>query len=97
MNENLVRTQYVIMKILKNKKAINHMKSMTLKEIASNEKKNKSNTLYKHIRILEKKGFVKSGAKVARANGYYLSEDGLSLLKKYEDEEEEKGGWNNEH
>lgn len=96
MEENLVRTQYVIMKILKNKKATNHMKSMTLKEIASNEKKNKPNTLYKHIRILEERNFIKSGAKVARANGYYLSEEGLKLLKKYEDEEEEKNGNNNE-
>lgn len=96
MDENLVRTQYVIMKILKNKKAVNHMKSMTLEEIAGNEKKNKPNTLYKHIRILEEKGFIKSGAKVARANGYYLSEEGLNLLKKYEDVEEEKDGYNNE-
>lgn len=95
MDEELVRTQYVIMKILKNKRAVNHMKSMTLKEIASNEKKNKTNTLYKHVRILEGKGFIKSGAKVARANGYYLSEDGLDLLKKYEDMEEEKNGCNN--
>ena len=95
MEENLVRTQYVIMKILKNKRATNHMKSMTLKEIASNERKNKPNTLYKHIRILEERNLIKSGAKVARANGYYLSEDGLNLLKQYEDEEEEKDGCNN--
>ena len=96
MDENLVRTQYVIMKILKTQKATNHMKSMTLNEIASNEKKNKPNTLYKHIRILEERNLVKSGAKVARVNGYYLSEDGLQLLKKYEDVEEEKDGCNNE-
>lgn len=97
MKEDLVRTQYVIMKILKKNKAINHMKSMTLNEIASNEKKNKPNTLYKHIRILEEKNLIKSGAKVARANGYYLSEDGLQLLKQYEDVEEEKDGCNNEY
>ncbi len=96
MSDELVRTQYVIMKILKNKRAVNHMKSMTVKEIAGNEKKNKTNTLYKHVRILEGKGFIKAGAKVARANGYYLSEDGLSLLKKYEDMEEEKNGCDND-
>lgn len=88
MNDELVRTQYVIMKILRTNKATNHMKSMTLKEIAKNEKKNKTNTLYKHIRILEKKDLVKSGAKAERANGYYLSEEGLNLLKKYDDMEE---------
>ena len=92
MNEELVRTQYVIMKILRTKKATNHMKSMTLKEIAKNEKKNKTNTLYKHIRILEKRNLVKSGAKAERANGYYLSEDGLNLLKKFDDMEE-KSEW----
>lgn len=96
MDENLVRTQYVIMKILKTQKASNHMKSLTINEIAKNERKNKPNTLYKHIRILEEKNLVKSGAKVARANGYYLSEEGLQLLKKYEDVEEEKDGCNNE-
>ena len=88
MNDELVRTQYVIMKILRTNKATNHMKSMTLKEIAKNDKKNKTNTLYKHIRILEKKDLVKSGAKAERANGYYLSEEGLNLLKKYDDMEE---------
>lgn len=79
MSEELVRTQYVIMKILRTKKATNHMKSMTLKEIVKDEKKNKINTLYKHIRILEKRNLVKSSAKAERANGYYLSEEGLNL------------------
>ena len=93
MNEELVRTQYVIMKILETKKA---MKSLTVNEIAKNERKNKPNTLYKHIRILEKRNLIKPGAKVARANGYYLSEEGLELLKKYENKEEEKNESNNE-
>lgn len=96
MNDDLVRTQYVIMKILKTNKATNHMKSLTVNEIAKLERKNKPNTLYKHIRILEKRNLIRSGAKVARANGYYLSEEGLDLLKKYDDMEEEKNGYNNE-
>lgn len=97
MNEELVRTQYVIMKILRTNKATNYMKSMTLEEISKNEKKNKLNTLYKHIRILETKNLVKSGAKAERANGYYLSENGLNLLKKYDYVEEEKDGSNNKY
>lgn len=72
------------------------MKSMTIKEISKNEKKNKPNTLYKHIRILEKRNLIKSGAKAERANGYYLTEDGLDLLKKYDDVEEERNECNNE-
>lgn len=87
MEENIVRTQYVIMKILKMNKAVNFMKSMTLKEIAKQEKKYKTNTLYKHVRVLEKKNLVRSGAKSERAYGYYLTGDGMNLLNKYDDVE----------
>ena len=88
VNENLVRTQYVIMRILRKNKARNYMRSMTLKEISKHEKKNKPNTLYKHIRILEKRNLVESGVKVERANSYFINELGLELLKKYDDMEE---------
>lgn len=91
MEKDLVRTQYVIMKILKKRKAFNHMRSMTLSEISELEGRNKQNTLYKHIRILENKKLVKLGAKVERANGYFLSEEGLKLLNKYDDMEERNG------
>lgn len=91
MEKELVRTQYVIMKILKTYKAFNHMRSMTLNEIAELERRNKPNTLYKHLRILESKNLVMPGAKVERANGYYLSEEGLNLLNKYDDVEERNG------
>lgn len=89
VEKDLVRTQYVIMKILKNRKAFNHMRSMTLSEIAELEGRNKPNTLYKHLRILENKKLVMPGAKVERANGYFLSKEGLELLNKYDDMEEE--------
>ena len=59
------------------------MKSMTLEEIQEIEGRNRPNTLYKHIRILQKKKLVESGAKVERANGYFINEAGLELLKKY--------------
>lgn len=88
MDNNLVRTQYVIMNILRMKGALNHMRSSTLAEIAEQEGRNKPNTLYKHIRNLQEQGFVELGAKVERANGYYLSESGLELLKKYMNTEE---------
>lgn len=87
MHENIVRTQYVIMNILRSNKATNYMKSMTLEEIQEIEGRNRPNTLYKHIRILQKKKLVESGAKVERANGYFINEAGLELLKKYDDME----------
>lgn len=88
MYEDIVRTQYVIMNILRSNKATNYMKSMTLEEIQEKEGRNKPNTLYKHIRVLQKKKLVELGAKVERANGYFLSDLGMKLLKEYDEEEE---------
>lgn len=92
MEDKLVRTQFVIMKILQKSKAFNYMTATTIKEIAEIEGRNKVNTLYKHIRGLENNGLVKQGAKSERANAYYLSEKGLKLLKNYENMEERTDG-----
>lgn len=88
MNGELVRTQYVILNILKSCKATNHMRSMTLAEICEQEGRSKPNTIYKHIRTLEAKGLVESGAKVERAFGYILSKSGQELIKNFTDTEE---------
>ena len=96
MNDELVRTQYVIMKILRTNKATNCVRALTLAELSEQEGRNKPNTLYKHIRILQNRKLVESGVKVERANSYFLSELGMELLKKYDDVEEEKNGCKNE-
>lgn len=96
LNDELVRTQYVIMRILRTEKATNFIRAMTLEEISEEEGRNKPNTLYKHIKILQKRKLVEPGIKVERANSYFLSESGMELLKKYDDVEEEKNGSNNE-
>lgn len=96
MNEELVRTQYVIMRILRTNKATNYIRAMTVTEISEQEGRNKSNTLYKHIRILQKRKLVESGVKVERANSYFISKSGLELLKKYDDMEENNYGCSNE-
>lgn len=96
MNDELVRTQYVIMRILRTNKATNYIRAMTVTELSEQEGRNKPNTLYKHIRILQKKKLVESGIKVERANSYFISEPGLELLKKYDDMEEKKNGCSNE-
>ena len=46
--EDIVRTQYVIMNILRSNKATNYMRSMTLEEIQHEEVRNKPNTLYEY-------------------------------------------------
>lgn len=87
MNDELTRTQYIILNILKASKATNHMLSMTLAEIAEQEGRNKINTIYKHIRVLVEKGFVLQGARVEKAYSYYISERGITLLQKFKDTE----------
>lgn len=69
---------------------------MTVTEISEQERRNKPNTLYKHIKILQNRNLVESGVKVERANSYFINELGLELLKKYEDMEEEQNGCINE-
>lgn len=95
MNEELVRTQYVIMRILRTNKATNYIRAMTITELSEQEGRNKPYTLYKHIRILQKMKLVESGVKVERANSYYINELGLELLKRYDDMEEEKNECDN--
>lgn len=97
MNEELVRTQYVIMRILRTNKATNYIRAMTVTEISEQERRNKPNTLYKHIKILQNRNLVESGVKVERANSYFINALGLELLKKYEGMEEEQNGCNNEY
>lgn len=87
MNDELTRTQYVILKILEKSKATNHMQSMTVAEITEEEGRNKTNTIYKHIRVLLDKGYVLQGARVEKAYSYYISERGITLLQKFKDTE----------
>ena len=97
MNEELVRTQYVIMRILRANKATNYVRGMTLVEISEKEGRNKPNTLYKHVKILQSRNLVESGAKVERANSFFISQSGLELLKKYDDEGETNNGCKDEY
>ena len=96
MNDELVRTQYIIMRILRTNKATNYIRAMTVTEISEQEGRNKPNTLYKHIKILQNRNLVESGVKVERANSYFINELGMELLKKYDDMEEEMNECNNE-
>ena len=88
MNDELVRTQYIILKLLRTNKATNCIRGMTVTEISEKEARNKPNTLYKHIKILQKRNLVESGIKVERADSYFINELGMELLKKYDDMEE---------
>lgn len=80
MDFSLNRIQYVILSILKNKKADSPMMSMSCNEIADIEKNDKPSTIYKHLRILENYGYVARGAKIERATGYIITEAGLKVL-----------------
>ncbi len=82
MNWNLNRIQYVIMKIMLEQGATDHMHSMSCYEIRDIEGRVKADTIYKHIRILESYGLVEHGAKIERANGYILTQKAIDLLPK---------------
>lgn len=88
MAHDLNRIQYVILNILKKNGAMDHMHSMSCNEICEIEKRSKVTTIYKHIRILEEYGYVKQGARIERANGYILTEQGIAILPKTEVMEE---------
>lgn len=82
MNWSLNRIQYVIMNIMLEQGATDHMHSMSCYEIRDIEGRVKADTIYKHIRILESYGLVEHGAKIERANGYILTQKAIDLLPK---------------
>ncbi len=82
MKWNLNRIQYVIMNIMLEQGATDHMHSMSCYEIRDIEGRVKADTIYKHIRILESYGLVEHGAKIERANGYILTQKAIDLLPK---------------
>lgn len=88
MKDNLSRIQYVILHNLRKQRAIHHMRSMSCKEICEiMENRFKVATIYKHICILEKCGYVMKGAKIERAYGYVLTEKAMGILPEIEEEE----------
>ncbi len=74
MENNLCRIQYVILHNMRKQKAVHQMRSMSCKEICDiMENRFKVTTIYKHISILERHGYVEKGAKIERAYGYILT------------------------
>lgn len=91
MKENLNRIQYIILHNMRKQKAVHKMRSMSCKEICDiMQNRFKVTTIYKHICILEKYGYVEKGAKIERAYGYILTQKALDILPEMEEEEEKK-------
>lgn len=89
MECNLNRIQYAILHNMRKQKAIHQMRSMSCNEICNiMENRFKVTTIYKHIRILERFGYVEKGAKIERAYGYVLTQKAVNILPKSEEEEE---------
>lgn len=89
MDFSLNRIQYIILNIMRKKKALDHMHSISCNEIREIEKQSAVTTIYKHICILEKHGYVEKGAKIERAFGYILTQKALDILPKEEEERNE--------
>ena len=89
LDENLSRIQYVILHNMRKQKAVHQMRSMSCKEICDiMENRFKVTTIYKHVCILEKYGYVEKGAKIERAYGYILTEKALHILPEMDEEED---------
>ena len=89
MDDNLNRIQYVILHNMRKQKAVHQMRSMSCKEICDiMENRFKITTIYKHICVLEKRGYVEKGAKIERAYGYILTEKALDILPEVGEEED---------
>ena len=74
---------------MRKQEAIHQMRSMSCKEICDvMENRFKVTTIYKHICILEKHGYIEKGAKIERAYGYVLTQKALNVLPKIKDGEE---------
>ena len=74
---------------MRKQEAIHQMRSMSCKEICDvMENRFKVTTIYKHICILEKHGYIEKGAKIERAYGYVLTQKALNILPKIKDGEE---------
>jgi hypothetical protein len=89
LENNLCRIQYVILHNMRKQKAVHQMRSMSCKEICDiMENRFKVTTIYKHICILERHGYVEKGAKIERAYGYILTKKALDILPIIDVEEE---------
>lgn len=93
MEDSLSRIEYAIMHNMRKQKAVHQMRSMSSKEICDiMENRFKVTTIYKHICILEKHGYVERGAKIERAYGYILTNKALDILPEVDEEEELNNG-----
>lgn len=91
MEHSLNRIQYVILHNMRKQKAVHQMRSMSCKEICDiMENRFKVTTIYKHICILEKQGYVEKGAKIERAYGYILTKKALDILPEIDEAEEKR-------
>ena len=82
MAHDLNRIQYVILNIPPPPPPPPPLHSMSCNEICEIENHCKVPTIYKHIRILEDYGYVTRGAKIERASGFILTEQGMNVFPK---------------
>ena len=76
----LNRHDYLLMKILHEKKCNSFFFSMTLLEVAEEAEVSKS-TVYRSFLKLYQNGFVQKGCLSEKAETYYLTEKGIKTVK----------------
>ena len=78
---DLDRTDFLILKLLKNNNSTEYLQNMTLHEIME-ETNTTRPTTYRRMMKLHKNGYVERGCKDVQADTFYLSNKGIELLDK---------------
>ena len=84
MKSELRRTHYVLLNILYKEGATIACRSLSLAEIIERYDNYKSNTIYKHLRKMEKLGLVQKGVNIEKAAGWIITDTGKKLLPEEE-------------
>ncbi len=73
----------IVLLVIIYKSEANSVKGMLIDEIHNKLPKLAKKTIYKHISKLAKKEYICFGVKQGRFNTYYISDQGIDLLKMY--------------
>ncbi len=76
------RLGFLILSILEQNQAVSHVSAMSVNEILEAEDYGyRRNTIFKKIKEFETLGYVRKGLKDGRADTFYITDAGSTLLK----------------
>jgi predicted transcriptional regulator len=73
------QTHYQILKILFDENKISAVNGMKLKDLVDKNLHLTSNSVYKQLLQLNKKGYIDFGLRVGKQNSYYITKQGIEM------------------